>query len=117
MLWDVSKIIEALTKVNIRDAALRAKIAETLGKPNSTQLTVGDMLALRKLNAPNANIQNLTGLEHAHYLRELNLSGNAISDISPLEGLTQLTQLHLEDNPLSSASLNTHIPVMQAKGC
>ena len=116
MLWDVSKIIKARTEVNIPDAALRAKIAETLGKPNSPQLTAGDMLALRKLNAPNANIQNLTGLEHAHYLRELNLSGeyiegegtvnsNAIADLSPLSTLTQLISLNLSNIGISDISV------------
>ena len=51
--------------VTIPDAALRAKIAETLDKSGGVQLTAGDMLGLTRLDALNANIQDLTGLEYA----------------------------------------------------
>ena len=101
--------------VTIPDAALRAKIAKILGKPSGAQLTAGDMLALTHLEVPNANIQDLTGLEHAHNLRELNLAGeyihpegnvnsNAISDFSPLFGLAQLGSLNLSYSSLSDVS-------------
>ncbi len=101
--------------VSVPDANLRAKIAETLGKPLGAQLTVGDMLALTRLEAPNANIQDLTGLEQAYNLTVLNLGGesvsgqglsnsNKISDFLPLVGLTQLTTLNLSFNPLSDVS-------------
>ena len=60
-----------------------------------------------------SDISALVGLTN---LIGLNLRGNWISDISALVGLTQLTGLNLRGNPLSYASINTHIPVMQAKG-
>ena len=107
--------IDANSSVTVPDAALRAKIAQTLGKPGNVQLTAGDMLALTRLDAPNANIQDLTGLEYAHNLRTLNLGGewvsgqgyvnsNAVSNFSSLLGLTQLTQLNLSSTSLSDVS-------------
>ena len=99
----------------IPDANLRAKVTETLGKPRGARLTVGDMLTLTKLDAPNADIRDLTGLEHAYSLRQLNLgaeyisgqgsvNSNKITDLSPLFGLTQLTFLNLSVSSLSDVS-------------
>ena len=107
--------IDASSSVTVPDAALRAKIAQTLGKTGGGQLTAGDMLALTRLDAPNANIQELTGLEYAYNLRALGLGGewisgqgyvnsNAVSNFSPLLGLTQLTQLNLSSTSLSDMS-------------
>ena len=102
--------------INFPDTAFRMKIAGTLNKASNAPITAVDMLALTKLDAPNANIQDLTGLEHAHNLSELNLGGkfisgkgwvnsNAISDFSPLLGLTQLRDLNLSNNAISDLSL------------
>ena len=122
--------IDANSPGTVPDAALRAQIAATLDKPGGAQLTAGDMLTLTNLNAPNANIQDLTGLEYARTLRELNLGGewvsgegyvnsNAVSNFSSLEGLTQLTYLSLGGTSLSDIStlagltqLNT-LPALQ----
>ena len=52
----------------------------------------------------------------------LHLYSNTIADVSPLVGLSltgtqrDSTGLFLERNPLSYASINTHIPTIQAKG-
>ena len=107
--------IDASTPVAIPDAALRTKISEILSKPLGTPLTAGDMLALTTLEVRNANIRNLTGLEHAHNLRSLNLGGeyvdgqgdvnrNAISDFSLISRLTQLRNLNLSVSSLSDVS-------------
>ena len=106
--------IDADSRVTIRDAALRAKIVDTLGKASNATITAADMLALTRLEVPNANIQNLIGLEHAHNLRELDLghkfingelvNSNAVSDFSPLFGLAQLTRLNLSSSSLSDMS-------------
>ena len=108
-------VISANSPVTVPDANLRKKIAETLDKPPGAQLTAGDMLTLTRLDAPNADIQNLTGLEHAHNLTTLNLEGkyitgqgwrnsNTVSDFSPLFGLAQLTTLNLSASSLSDVS-------------
>ena len=102
-------------RVVIPDANLRAKIAQALSKPTGAQLTAGDMLTLEELKAPNANIQDLIGLEHAHNLEELSLGGdhiagkgyvnsNTITDFSPLTGLTNLKVLDLSDFSFSDVS-------------
>ena len=106
--------IDTDSRVTIRDAALRAKIVDTLGKASNATITAADMLALTRLEVPNANIQNLIGLEHAHNLRELDLghkfingelvNSNAVSDFSPLFGLAQLTRLNLSSSSISDVS-------------
>ncbi len=100
--------------VNIPDPNLRAKIEEALGKASGDTVTTVDMEALTKLEASNANITDLTGLEAATNLRELNLgaveaeggfiNSNSISDISHLAGLTQLRTLSLGNNSISDIS-------------
>ena len=96
--------INANARVTLSDTHLRAKITETLNKPVGVQLTAGDMLALTKLEAPNANIRDLTGLEHAHNLEVLALSSNKVSDFSPLAGLTQLRTLQLANMNITDVS-------------
>ena len=64
------------------------------------------------------DISPLTGLTRLSYLF---LRDNDISDVSPLLtlnliGFTKHPGLYLEGNPLSFASINTHIPALQAKG-
>ena len=101
--------------VHIPDVNLRAKIAETLNKPKNAKLNATDMLKLTTLDAGNANIQNLTGIEYAHNLIWLILgieyiegkgivNSNAVSDLSPLTGLTKLDWLVLDDNNISDVS-------------
>ncbi len=108
-------LTNANTPVTIPDAALRAKIAEGLGKPVGAELIAWEITTLTHLDARNANIQDLTGLEYAHTLRELLLDGewvsgegyvnsNAVSNLSPLLGLTQLDTLYLGWNAISDIS-------------
>ena len=87
--------------VNIPDSNLRAAIAAELGKASGDPITTSDMAALRSLTAREANISNLTGLEHAINLTSLDLGYNSISDITSLSGLTKLTLLFLWDNSIS----------------
>ena len=94
------------TQVVIPDANLRALIENSLGKTSSATLTRADMSTLTRLDAPNANIRDLTGLEFANNLIRLDLgeewvsgdgnrNSNEISDFSPLAGLTRLEWLDL----------------------
>ena len=77
---------------------------------------------LEFLNLDNNGISAVTPLNELTQLTVLSLQGNTISDVSPLVGLNltgndwESTGLNLYDNPLSYASINTHIPAMQAKG-
>ena len=90
--------------VSIPDANLATAIRNALKKPRRSPLTSEDMLALTHLWANQANIRNLTGLEHAENLRELHLSSNRISDVSSLSELPQLKRLFLGLNNISDVS-------------
>ena len=102
--------------VNIPDANLRARIEGLLSKNAGDAITVADMRTLTLLSAVNADIRDLTGLEHATNLIWLELDNNAISDLTPLIPLTQLAGLYLDNNPLSRESVDRHIPVLLGRG-
>ena len=100
--------------VDIPDANLRAMIEDALGKAPGTPIAPSEMATLTSLEASNANISNLTGLELATNLTRLELgpervanewrNSNSVKDLSPLAGLTQLTRLHLPNNSISDVS-------------
>ena len=100
--------------VNIPDPNLRAVIETTLNKAPGAPIAPAEIAALTRLEARNANINDLTGLEGATNLTSLDLgpekvanewrNSNAVKDLSPLAGLTQLTSLHLPNNSISDIS-------------
>ena len=90
--------------VDIPDANLRAVIANSLGKARNASITRVEMATLTRLEASNANISDLTGLEFATGLTSLDLEGNMISDVSALSNLTNLTRLDLGSNVISDVS-------------
>ncbi len=92
-----------LKPVSLPDSNLAAAVRETLSLSSGEAITTHAMLRLDVLEAPNAEIKNLTGLEHAVNLTELHLGGNGITDLSVLSHLTQLTSLRLGRETLSSA--------------
>ena len=100
--------------MDIPDPNLRAAIESTLGVASGDTITTADMGKLIRFGAPNANITDLTGLEHATNLTRLALgtelvgrrliNSNSVSDLSPLAGLTNLTWLFLGSNSISDLS-------------
>ncbi len=90
--------------VNIPDPNLRAAVEVALGKASGVPITVDDMGTLTRLDARNANISDLTGLESATNLTHLNLGGNNITDLLPAAGLTDLAMLGLAKNNISDIS-------------
>ncbi len=127
--------------VAIPDANLRAAIEAALDKATGAPITQAEMATLDSLEANDADISDLTGLEYATNLTWLDLASNNITDISVLEGLTNLTdvtltansvsdlaslaantglgrgsQVDVTNNPLNAASETTHIPALQARG-
>ena len=84
------------------DANLRTAVRFALSLGNKGALTQAGMANLTSLTAKNAQISNLTGLEHATNLTQLDLRGNTISNISALSGLTNLESLKLKSNAISS---------------
>ena len=87
--------------LDIPDLNLRAAIENALGVPPGTPIAPQTMAALTRLEARNANISDLTGLEYATNLKHLWLSGNNISAVSVLTNLTNLKSLDLAGNPIS----------------
>ena len=127
--------------VSIPDVNLRAAIETALDKASGAPITLAEMATLDSLEASNADISDLTGLDSAVNLTWLDLSSNDIADISVLGGLPNLTHLNLSDNdisdlaslvankglgvgarvdvtdnPLNDVSENTHISVLRARG-
>ena len=95
--------------IEIADSNLRDAIADAIGLSRSDPIQRAHLETLVALEAKNANISNLAGLESAINLKILDLGGedvaeeegavnsNSISDLSPLRGLA-IEQLNLEYN-------------------
>ena len=90
--------------VPIPDVNLRAAVESALGKSAGALITVADMVRLTRLEADEAGITNLTGLEAATRLERIEFRRNAISDLSPLAGLTQLNNIKLRGNRITDVS-------------
>ena len=104
---NIDETSTAATTVNIPDANLRAKIETALVKTSGDPISPTEMETLTSLNAQDARISDLTGLETATNLITLKLGDNSVSDLSPLTGLTKLTELQLWDNSISNLSALT----------
>ena len=91
--------------VTIPDPNLRAAIEKTLDKASGAPITASEMATLTGLEAKNANISDLTGLEGATKLTRLDLGDNAITDISVLVGLANLTDISLDFNNITDISV------------
>ena len=90
--------------VTIPDPNLRAAIEAALGKAPRALITAGDMARLERIEADEAGISNLTGLEAATELERIEFRHNAISDLSPLRGLTRLNNIKLRGNKITDIS-------------
>ena len=90
--------------VNIPDANLRAAIAEALDKTPGAAITAAEMATLRRFEAEDSGIRNLTGLEAATNLEEVRLNHNLISDLSSLARLSRLHTIRVGDNTISDLS-------------
>ena len=86
--------------VDIPDAGLRGVLETALGKAAGEIITEIDMRTLTRLQAGDAEIVNLTGLEAAVGLTHLELHENAIVDLTPLAGLIELRALSLQQNQI-----------------
>ncbi|MDE2890627.1 MAG: hypothetical protein OXR72_20700, partial [Gemmatimonadota bacterium] len=100
--------------VRISDANLRAVIEDSLGKEKGAEITRSEMAKLTRLEAPNAAIRQLTGLEYAVNLKWLDLgeavvdgqptNSNAISVLGPLSAAPHLVYLDLNSNSITDVS-------------
>ena len=107
------------------------RLRKALGKSINAPITAEEMKALRRLDAENRGIRDLTGLQFATNLEEIivkdnqisdllplatltnlkyiALNGNTVSDLSPLKGLANLKELHFSDNAVSDVSPLTRL--------
>ena len=110
-----------LSEANIPDANLRAAIKTNLGKASDEPITSFEMAFVSKLEAPNANISDLTGLElaanltwlHLGYMVGIARNSNNISDFSPLSNLTRLRTLDLADTGISDITLLSNLTSLE----
>jgi len=72
----ISTSVQGADPVYFADPNLKAAVEGQLGLVDPTAT---HMFLLSTLNADNRGITDLTGLEHARFLRTLDLSGNQIS--------------------------------------
>ncbi len=102
---DFRKLQElASVKVTMPDSNLERAIREELGLLAETPLTHLVMNQLTRLDAPEKQIDDLTGLEHAPNLKWIDVHRNNISALKPLAKLTQLERLGAWRNPISDLS-------------
>ncbi len=106
---DLSRLDELNTVVEVPDPNLRQAIREALSLPEDIPLTQQQMLRLKRLSAWNSEITDLTGLEHATFLRSLGLCDNQIHDLRPLSGLIHLEHLALCFNQIENISPLTNL--------
>ncbi|MBU0528518.1 leucine-rich repeat domain-containing protein [bacterium] len=136
----IVSVQESGNVVTIPDANFKALIRVALSKP-SGDITELDMGTITSLNGSGWNISDISGIEYCTNLQSLNLEHNQIIDISDLSSLTNLGWLdlnnnqitniypliqnsgiasgdiiYLNDNPLSTTSINTYIPQLEARG-
>ena len=99
------------SEVTVPDASLRAVLEDSLGLSAGDPIMATELAGLTHLEARDAGILDLTGLEDATGLTRLHLgpeaggfpwdNSNDISDLSPLSGLTRLTRLNLSGNSVA----------------
>ena len=109
---NISDITSVSGLTNLRDLDLSINnISDITSVSGLTNLTVLDL----SFN----NITEITSVSGLTNLRHLYLSINNISDLLPLVSNTGLGQgdfVNVSSNPLNAASIDTHIPTLQARG-
>lgn len=89
--------------ISLPDAALQQAVRDELGIA-SGDITCADMALITTLDAADAGIVSLEGLQYAPNLGDLFLHGNDVSDVSPLANLTELWALNLNLNEVTDVS-------------
>ena len=90
--------------VTIADAGLANSMALALGKAAGDAFTRAELATIAELDAADAGIADLAGIEWASGLERLWLAGNRVGDLAPLASLPALTELDLSRNGLAQIS-------------
>ena len=83
-------------RVSIPDAGLRARVGAALGKAPGDVIGANELAALTALDARDAGVADLAGLERAVNLEGLDLGLNPLVDLRALESLPALRTLNLD---------------------
>ena len=86
----------------ISDEELAEVLSDIFDLDREEHVTYADMRSLTTFEAPDSDITDLSGLEHATELDTLDLRGNTIENLTPLKELTKLTSLDLGVNSISN---------------
>ena len=85
------------------DVKLQEAINSILGREANHKITNYDLAKLPiELDLSSIDIENLSGLEYATYVRSLNISNNKIKTLRPLANLTRLQYLDVSRNQLTN---------------
>ena len=109
----LAPVLTQAQTVNIPDSNLRAAIAAALDKAPNDRITRDDMKRLDGLEAHNAGISNLTGLQFATNLEVISCNNNSISDLSPLADLPRLAHVEHRHNLIRDLSPLGELPVLE----
>lgn len=85
------------------DLGLEVAIREAMDKP-AGDIYRYELESLTELQAQDAHISDISGIQYCGGLTRLYMGGNQISDISLLASLTSLAALHLEGNRIGDIS-------------
>lgn len=86
--------------VSIPDLKLRKAITDKLSFGKNAKISVMDLEKITELEAIEAGIRNLSGIEYCVNLKSLKLTNNRIRNIEPLAELKNLKKLYLAMNEI-----------------
>ena len=115
--WNIRELVFTASNnneiVTFTDPDLETAIRNKINKPDG-YIYKSDLTSITNLQAPNSNIDDLSGIENLVNLEILNLgieevngswvNSNSISDLTPLANLTNLNELLLYRNNISDLS-------------
>jgi len=94
------------------DENLANEIAQELGVADSSvAVTMDQLKVIENLDAPHANIKDLTGISYLENLSTVFLANNQINDLSPLENFKVFNFLDLNNNEISDLSPLNNVTV------
>jgi Leucine-rich repeat (LRR) protein len=100
-------------QVKFPDPNLEATIRAAINRPEGT-IYPEDLEQLKRLEAKEKSIKDITGLEYCCNLENINLYRNQIINISPLSGLVNLKSLDLTDNQITDATPLSELTKLEA---
>ena len=101
---EVSNLLPAPKAIDIPDANLAAALRKKLQFSKEDAITQLDMLQIRRFDAVDRQIKDITGLEYAINMEVSYLDRNRIRDVTALSRLPQIKTLSLRTNPIRDVS-------------